>query len=735
MQTTEWLWASLTWGRLVLIALFTLPLLWLSILSLHRNRSDRRFPLLELLRIVVVALLVVTLLQPERVRLTPRTEAPLVAVLCDGSSSMTTEDLVMGTAPPRSRASWLNEQRTAEFWKPLEARYTVMVDDMAMPPPPITNGPPLDPGTDINQALMNTLNHYNGLRAILLLSDGDWNAGKHPLAAATKLAAREIPVFAVSVGSERYLPDLELTSVSAPAYGLMDEHISIPFTVQSRLPREVKTRVTLRHADGILASKDILIRPMGQTQDAVILVPKREGNQTFRMQLPLEPDEILKNNNEKVFTMALRREILNVLIIDSAPRWEFRFLHNSLWRDPGVKVKCLLLHPGMTPGDGRNYLAAFPAKREDLSRYDVVFLGDVGINDKELTPAHAEMLAALVKQQGSGLVFLPGILGHQKTLKDSVLEPLLPVEFNPSHPKGFGFRMPSRLSLTTQGRDHLLTMLASSPSANRDIWKRLPGFYWHASVTRAKVGSDVLAVHGTARNQHGRLPLLVTRPHGNGKVLFMGTDAAWRWRKGVEDTYHYRFWGQVVRWMAHQRHLAHSEGIRFFYTPESPARGETVYLHATVFDASGYPIKGGRVTATLTSNGGHRERLTLEPEPGGWGVFTGSFVPRYGGIHEAVVNCEEVNRHVRAQISVRSPIREVVGRPARRGVLNEIASITRGAGFSASELTKAISAIQLLPEPAPLEERFRLWCHPLWATLIVGLLAAYWTGRKLLGMI
>ena len=44
--------------------------------------------------------------------------------------------------------------------------------------------------------------------------------------------------------------------------------------------------------------------------------------------------------------------------------------------------------------------------------------------------------------------------------------------------------------------------------------------------------------------------MIVTRSAGNGKVLYMGTDSAWRWRKGVEDTYHYRFWGQVVRWMS-----------------------------------------------------------------------------------------------------------------------------------------------------------------------------------------
>ena len=29
----------------------------------------------------------------------------------------------------------------------------------------------------------------------------------------------------------------------------------------------------------------------------------------------------------------------------------------------------------------------------------------------------------------------------------------------------------------------------------------------------------------------------------------------------VEDLYHYRFWSQVVRWMAHQRHISGNEGI------------------------------------------------------------------------------------------------------------------------------------------------------------------------------
>jgi hypothetical protein len=278
-------------------------------------------------------------------------------------------------------------------------------------------------------------------------------------------------------------------------------------------------------------------------------------------------------------------------------------------------------------------------------------------------------------------------------------------------------------------------MLSSTPSQNHGVWRALPGFYWHAAVTKNRPGAQVLAVHASARNQHGRIPLLVTRHHGNGKVLFMGTDAAWRWRRGVEDTYHYRFWGQVVRWMAHQRHLAHGEGVRFFFSPERPRRGDKVFLHATVFDRSGFPLKSGTVRATFTAETGESETLNLTPAEGGWGVFTGSFVPRRGGKFKVSVVCEEAERRLESAITVTTPTRERVGRPARVGVLHEIAAITDGRKGAADDLADMIRKIVLLPEPEPLEERFRLWCHPWWGGLIVTLLVIYWTSRKLMGFV
>src|SRR5438067_10350536 len=146
----------------------------------------------------------------------------------------------------------------------------------------------------------------------------------------------------------------------------------------------------------------------------------------------------------------------------------------------------------------------------------------------------------------------------------------------------------------------------------------LPGFYWCAAVEKNRPGSEVLAVHSSLRNSFGRLPLLVTRSAGTGKVLFMGTDSAWRWRRGVEDKFHYRFWSQVVRWMAHQRHLSEKEGLRLSYSPETPHVGDTVFLQGTVLDANGLPVENDVVNGQIISPANRSERLDFSAVEGGW---------------------------------------------------------------------------------------------------------------------
>lgn len=708
---------------------------WLSWNNWHRRRT-RSSALLESLRMVIVTLLGFTLLRPEFVKVIQRTERPEIAVLLDASGSMASRDIKQGSNIV-TRADWLGQQRGAKFWSPLERGAKVLVEDFSGPPKGsnVTAAAVADAGTDLNAGLDSVLQRAKNLKAVLVLTDGDWNAGKSPLGTATRFREQNVPVFAVGVGAERPLPDLILEKVTAPSYGLIGEQISIPFKIQNHLAREIKTTLTIAEPDGEETKREVTLPALGQLADAIVWSPRLVGETTLKLRVPPESDEALTDNNELSLRIAIRAETLKVLVVDSLPRWEYRYLRNALERDPGVEMHCLLYHPGMVTGGGRGYLPAFPSSKELLSKYDVIFLGDVGVGDGELTEKDCELIRGLIEQQSSGLVFMPGRRGRELTFLKSPLADLYPVTLDERRPEGIGLQNEGPLMLSSMGKGHLLTRFDADENRNDEIWKGLPGFYWSAAVEKSRPGSEVLAVHSSQRNNWGRIPLLVTRAAGSGKVLFMGTDSAWRWRRGVEDKYHYRFWSQVARWMAHQRHLSERQGIRLSFSPETPQVGDTVFLQTTVLDASGFPVDRGPVAGRITGPGGRVERLDFSQIEGGWGVFKSQFVAQQGGAHKILVTAESFGRRLETEVNVTQPVREKVGQPANHQILRELSALTGGAVSVADGLKGIVEKISALPEPKPLELRIRLWSNPWWGGGILFLLAVYWMGRKLAGML
>jgi len=707
--------------------------LWLALRRRELRARPLRAALLEALRLLVLALLLFTLCRPEWVRRLRHKQMPAVAVLQDASGSMATRDeqgSVTNVVMRRATAAQLAERARAT----LADAYAVTVSDFDRVPE--VDGAGLSTGgTDINGALLAAMARQKGLRALLLITDGDWNTGETPLRAGLALRGRDVPVFSIGVGSERYLPDLHLQEVRAPAFCLLKERVSIPFAIRSHLPREVHTAVTLRCGQEIAARNKVSIPAQGAYQGAVMWQPQREGDFQLTLSVPVEPEELLADNNTVSFRISVRVEVLKVLVVDGAPRWEYRFLRNALERDPGVEVSCLLFHSDGKSGRGRDYLQQFPAGKSAIARYDVVFLGDVGIGQGRLSTSDARLLRGLVEHQGSGLVFLPGSNGRHTTWARSPLGDLLPVVLDTKRAAGVRSAHAARLKLTKRGERHFLTSLADKPSENGRLWRRLPGFFWHAPVERARAGATVLAVHESDRNQWGRTPLLVTRPFGSGSVCFMGIDNAWRWRRGVEDKYHYRFWGQVVRWMAHQRHLADTEGIRLFFMPENPIAGDTVALHATVFNRLGRPAEGASVEALISGPDSYSERITLSSTRQGWGVHTGRFVPKRGGPYTLEIRAPAEERRLSTELIVAHARRERVGQPARFEVLRELAEVSRGAFGRSADFEQVLGMLRALPTQRVLERRIRLWSEPWWGGLIFGLMCLWWILRKMFGLI
>jgi len=710
---------------------------WLGWGNWQRNGRRGKVALLEVIRFVAVAMLTFTLLRPEFVRRIQRTEPPQVAILRDASGSMQTRDVV-STNNIITRTAWIDSQNKRAFWKPLETGSEVLVGAFAAPPDlTVTNtlGQAREIGTDLSGALGSVLKQQRNLKAVLLLTDGDWNLGPSPIGIATRYRDQGIPIYNVVTGRDETIPDLAMEEIAAPAYGLFGEQIAIPYTVQSHLPRDVATEVRLMHGTEQLAARKISLPANSRFRDSIMWYPREVGEFDLRLEFPVEPDEGLRDNNSAAFHIAVRVVKLTVLVVDSQPRWEYRFLRNALARDPGVDLSCMLFHPNIGTGGGRDYLSTFPGSREMLSRYDVIFLGDVGVGRGQLSAKDAELIKGLVEQQGSGLVFMPGRRGNHLSLMNSALKELMPVVLDDAKPTGVGLQNESVLTLSNRGRGHLLTRFDADEMVNEQIWKMLPGFYWSTGVTKSRPGSEVLAVHSELRNQWGRIPLLAIRSAGRGKVLFMGTDSAWRWRRGVEDKFHYRFWSQVARWMAHKRHLAEREGIRLSYTPETPKVGDRVFMQATVLDEAGFPLENGEVNGAIVSPTGRGEQLELTEVGGGWGVYSAEFLPQEGGPFEITISAPEHDRELITKLIVTLPKREKLGRPVNRPVLAEIASITGGESVNTGDLDEIIKKISVLPEPRPVEIRTRLWSNPWWGSAILLLLLVYWTGRKLVGLV
>ena len=722
------LWIGIT--ALILVAA-------LSIISCQRSPHPRRTALLECLRFIATLAIVLLLWQAEWLTTIHPSSKPQIAILWDDSKSMSTLD---ATLPPTladssvvvSRAEWVNKALSSKLWKPLEANGAnqVRVTPFATPTPQN----PTPSGTDLEAPLTALLTNNQNLRAVVLLSDGDYNLGQSPTVAAQKLRLRGIPVFPIVVGSKVRLPDLELLSVTAPTYGIVGENVQIPFTIRSSLDHQVRTLVRLRDRSGHERTKDILIPPNAETCDSILWHLDQEGSSTLELSIPIADGERITTNNARNFNLAARPEKIHILVIETLPRWEYRFLRNALSRDPGVELSCLLLQPTLGPGEGKDYLKEFPAKIQDLAKYDVIFLGDVGIGPNQLTKEQCSLIRGLVENQASGLIFMPGSQANQFSLLDTELSDLMPVILDSSNPKGLSETGASPLILTTEGRSSLLTMLGNNEEENPEIWRHLPGFYWHAPVVKAKGGAEVLAVHGNRRGKYGPLPLLVTQPAGSGKVLFMGIDSAWRWRLGVEDLYHYRFWGQVARWMSYQRNMAAGQHLRLFFNPERPEPGTTLNLNANAFDPNGAPLKNGSVTIDLTAPDGRNQRLELQKNASAWGAFSGRFkldLPGTWKIRASTTEAED--KPLETTILVQGADLEKIGQPARPEVLDEIAKVTRGRLIQPEQLADLIQEITALPESRPQQNRIPLGSHWATFTALVTLLSLFWLGRKLIG--
>jgi uncharacterized membrane protein len=471
-------------------------------------------------------------------------------------------------------------------------------------------------------------------------------------------------------------------------------------------------------------------------------IPKEAGDYEVVLEATPQPTEVDQANNSETRQISVREGRIRVLLIDSAPRWEFRELKTLLEREKTVELHTVLQEADLEFADqdatAQQLRGRFPVNRDQLFAYDVVIFGDV--NPEYLSPAILDNLSAFVSEAGGGLIMVAGTRFNPVEYAGTPLQTLLPVELDgivvPSPEQTITQSFPPQLTLEGQ-KSTPIFRFDENESASLSVWKGLPGLYWFIETPNVKRGATVFVEHPSRMGTGRHLPIIVMQRFGAGKVLLHTTDETWLWRRKVGDLYFGRYWIQAIRYLSRSRLIGQSKTAELKTDRLVYNRGETVTLRVRFFNEEQLPDSDAAVRVVVERRGAGSQEVELTRVPQAPTVFEGQYRrPVEGTYHAWIAHPEFKDSAPSTDFRVEAPERELRVRGLDRRQLTEAAETTRGRFYSlanAGELPDDVPRGR--PVPIRSEEPIRIWNRWEILVLLTLLLTTEWLIRKRLRLV
>jgi uncharacterized membrane protein len=739
-------------GTLVLLGILALLALVASAVSLWRGRRRGHLLPLLLLRGCALGVCLLTCLEPKlefgQVSVVPN----YVAVLVDGSRSMSVSPPDRGpTRAERAAAAVASSASTFGEWEAAGHRLEFYSFGEALAPSTRTAPPsPKAESTRIGEALSELRTRFAGrdLGAVILLSDGidTGRVGRGPLDADTRgtLEALGAPVHTVYLG-EKELRDLSVATVLADDFAFVRTPVKLVALLRHSGYGGRAVEVSLLRDGRLVDAKTVRLRD-DPTQEPVIfdVIPDHPGNYVFEIKTPVLTGEALDSNNSQVFTLKVIRDRVRVLHVCGRPGWNERFLRSMLRLDPNVDLVSFFIlrtdTDDMALGADEMSLIPFPYREifdEQLRSFDLLIFDNFNFKPYWVEPylpgvrAYIEGGGALA-MVGGDLSFASGLYG------DSAIADVLPVELAGIAADGPGaFTTDTfRARLTPEGRTHPATALSLDVRTNEARWAALPQLVGINRVAGLRPAARALLVHPTQKSADGKpAPLLAVSDAGKGRTLALLTDTAWNWGfqaagAGDDGRAFQRFWEGAIRWLVrdpaltllhldldkveYRRSQTVSARARTLRADYTGAAGVEVTLALRPVEAaeSATPLRALKVT-TGSDGEAHFELVGLDPGA-------------YRLLGRATLDGRAVEE--RATFVIRAEGHELDDVVAREEVLREIAR-TSGGDFRSESLGNP----RIKPPRKVRVGSLRtveVWSNPLMLLLAVALLAGEWTLRR-----
>jgi len=505
------------------------------------------------------------------------------------------------------------------------------------------------PYTAIGDAVRTLLDLKRGqpVAGIFLITDGGNNYGSQPLDAAALAQQDKVPLYIYGVGITSP-HDIIVSHIFAPDVAFAKEDSPVSVTVGSEAMNGRTAKLVLKLGDQVMDSKDITFGEDGEQEIQMKFNPPQKGDYELTASIDPLPDEANKDNNTVSQRVRVIDGKIQVLYIEQKPRWEFRFLQAMLIRDRRLEPKFVLLDgdPELSQEAGTPYLATIPATRDEWMKYDVIIIGDVD-PETHFNNSQMQNISELVSSFGGGVIFLAGKKFMPDAYGRTPLAALFPVVFEGQSSLNSSNAIASKpvaLNLTAAGQNSSTMRLEDTDEASQAIWKKMPGIYWDARVTRAKPAAEVYLEDPSPEkaSRTGPMPVVALQSYGTGQTLYVGTDETWRWRRNVGEKYYTRFWGQMLLRFGLPRLLGASRLTQLVTEKKNYVSGERVTVSGLLYLNNFQPIVDPTVQGTLTIDPDPgvtvppselKKQITLQANPGRPGYYQGEMVVTTPGIY------------------------------------------------------------------------------------------------------
>ncbi|MBN2505599.1 MAG: hypothetical protein JXQ71_02780 [Verrucomicrobia bacterium] len=593
-----------------------------------------------------------------------------------------------------------------------------------------------NPLTALGDALREVMARKRGqpLAGVLVVTDGANNSGMPPGEAAL-LARREgLPLYIYGVGitSPR---DVILVNLFAPDVTFARDEMTAAARVRTRGMNGRNADLVLKLNGQTVASQTVTFGADGEQVVPLRFIPAAVGEFDLEAVVVPQADENVQDNNRRSRRLRVIDAKIHTLLVDQSPRWEFRYLQAMLLRDRRIDLKCYLAESDKDIArlPGSPYLAAFPARKEDLFKFDLVIYGDV--DPRRVGLNALENLNTWVADFGGALVAVAGRRFLPHAYKRSLLEKLLPVEFDApivgASPDALADK-PITLQLTFAGRHHAMLRLSDKDEENVALWKELPPVFWVARVARPKPAAEVLLVDPdpARETRFGKMPVIAFQKYGLGQVLYVGTDNTWRWRRNVGDRYYSTLWGQIAQRVSLQRLLGISKRTQLTTDQHNYMTGDRIGVYARLYTAGYDPLSQPAVKGHfgLRNGTGPRPEVILRPVPEQPGLYRGEFIAPAAGTYSFWVDSDT---DTFLDFNVSEPKFELGETAMNEPLLRELAATTGGAFFREEDLHRLPDTIRDKTERVRSPLEVELWSSPLFFLLLLGVVTAEWVLRKL----